>query len=98
MLALADLYKEPIDGLSVDHVVQEITHKDMCHSSHRHEWRSYLPVTRLESCDKERLGILHYEKLTGHTAAAAAAAALSLCFLPLNTRSCLTENIVEPEP
>lgn len=31
VLALADLYKEPIDGLSVDHVRQEITHKDMCH-------------------------------------------------------------------
>lgn len=30
VLALADLYKEPIDGLSVDRVVQEITHKDMC--------------------------------------------------------------------
>lgn len=30
VLALADLYKEPIDGLSVDHVLQEITHKDMC--------------------------------------------------------------------
>lgn len=28
--ALANLYKEPIDGLSVDRVVQEITHKDMC--------------------------------------------------------------------
>lgn len=25
------LYKEPIDRLSVDHVLQEITHKDMCH-------------------------------------------------------------------
>lgn len=31
VLALADLYKEPIDRLSVDHVLQEITHKDMCH-------------------------------------------------------------------
>lgn len=31
VLALADLYKEPIDGLSVDRVLQEITHKDMCH-------------------------------------------------------------------
>lgn len=30
---------------------------------------------RLESCDKECLGILHYEKLTGLAAAAAAAAA-----------------------
>lgn len=33
VLALADLYKEPIDGLSVDHVLQEITHKDMCHGA-----------------------------------------------------------------
>lgn len=30
VLAFADLYKEPIDGLSVERVVQEITHKDMC--------------------------------------------------------------------
>lgn len=36
--------------------------------SHRHEWRSYLAGTRLQRWDKERLGILHYEKLTGHAA------------------------------
>lgn len=30
VLVLADLYKEPIDRLLVDHVLQEITHKDMC--------------------------------------------------------------------
>lgn len=30
VLALADLYKEPIDGLSVDHVLQEITHTRTC--------------------------------------------------------------------
>lgn len=84
VLALADLYKEPIDGLSVDHVLQEITHKDMCHAvgcvrsvcvcvrrgaggCRRHKWFSYLPVTGLRRWDKERLGILHYEKLTGLT-------------------------------
>lgn len=77
VLALADLYKEPIDGLSVDRVLQEITHKDMCHGwgvgvggggegcSRTHEWCSYLPVARLRRWDKQRLGILHYEKLTG---------------------------------
>lgn len=35
VLALANLYKEPIDGYAFDHVLQEITHKDMCHGGSR---------------------------------------------------------------
>lgn len=91
VLALADLYKEPIDGLSVDRVLQEITHKDMCHGAAAPTGMNAVlsASTRLDSRDKERLGILHYEELTG-SAAAAAAASLAAS----NTRSCLSGNIV----
>lgn len=74
VLAFADLYKEPIDGLSVDRVVQEITHKDMSRwaADPTHMNAALISQCCLESCDKEYLRILHDEKLTGPGAAAAA--------------------------
>lgn len=60
--------KNPIDVLSVKHVLQEITYKTVTRGCRRREWtlaymrlRPYLFPNHLESPDKEHLGIPYYE-------------------------------------